>query len=85
MKPWIKQEGGEKFPDEYEGNKIFKIFEHTLSENGSYCFLILPDESCQVVLRYSSYRVEILESFDNILDGLKYVQKYLYYENGEEG
>ena len=79
--PHIKSFPNEKkIEEKFRGKKIFGIFENTLSKEGIYYFIIDSEgEKCRVAIqRFSKLLVE--EEFDNIMDGLKYIQEYHYYE-----
>jgi hypothetical protein len=74
-----KNTEGEPVEEEFIDKKIFGIFEHTLSENGIYFFLISKNGSTEIARqRYS--RLSILKRFETIMDGLKYIQNNFYYE-----
>jgi hypothetical protein len=79
MIPFPKEGRKDRIIEEFIGKKVFGIFEHTLSENGIYYFLISENGNTEIgIQRYS--RFSILKEFKTILDGLKYVQNNLYYE-----
>ena len=64
------------------GVKRLGIFEHSLSENGSYDIEITDKSFGLVVHRYG--RKSAVKSFDNLLSLLQYVQKHHYYESSED-
>ena len=64
------------------GKKRLDIFEHTLSENGSWTVEI-DDESFDLVLhRYRRRSVE--KQFKTLRELLKYIQKNHYYSDGDD-
>ena len=64
------------------GMKRLGVFEHSLSENGSYAVEITDQSFDLVVHRYG--RKSAVKSFDNLLALLQYVQKHHYYESSED-
>lgn len=65
-----------------DGVKRLGVFEHSLSENGSYAIEITDESFDLVVHRYG--RKSAVKSFDNLLSLLQYVQKHHYYESPED-
>lgn len=65
------------------GVKRLGVFEHSLSENGSYTIEITDETFDLVVHRYG--RKSLVKSFDNLLSLLQYVQQHHYYESSEDG
>ena len=74
---------GKPTEEVYRGKKVFEIFEHSLSSNGSYLFLVCDDGTTEIVHRRYSRR-EIMHKAKDLMDGLKYVQKHLYYSDKED-
>lgn len=66
----------------HNGVKRLGVFEHSLSENGSYAIEITDESFDLVVCRYG--RKSTVKSFDNLLPLLQYVQKHHYYESSED-
>lgn len=66
----------------HNGVKRLGVFEHSLSENGSYSIEITDESFDLVVHRYG--RKSAVKSFDNLLSLLQYVQKHHYYESSED-
>jgi hypothetical protein len=66
----------------HNGVKQLGVFEHSLSENGSYAIEITDESFDLVVHRYG--RKSAVKSFDNLLSLLQYVQKHHYYESSED-
>lgn len=64
------------------GVKRLGVFEHSLSENGSYTIEITDESFDLVVHRYG--RKSAVKSFDSLLSMLQYVQKHHYYESSED-
>ena len=62
-----------------KGVKHLKIFEHTLSEYGSYGVEISEDSFDVVVWTYGRKRT--VKSFDNLRSMVQYVQQHHYYES----
>lgn len=65
-----------------DGKKRFGIFEHTLSENGSFSLEIDDDSIDLVVHRYHRRSVE--ESFKTVHEMVEYVQENHYYSDEDE-
>lgn len=71
-------------PIDEAGNRRFKLFEHTLSENGIYDLLV--DVHGAWTLNKTTYgRESVLKTFDNLRDALKYCQEHHYYQSSEDG
>jgi len=68
---------------EFAGCKVFSIFESTLSAHGSYFFLVAEGNACKILRSYGTRYSEI-GSFSDIMTGLTYVQKKLYYQVDED-
>lgn len=66
----------------HNGVKRLGVFEHSLSEYGSYAIEIADESFDLVVHRYG--RKSAVKSFDNLLSLLQYVQKHHYYESSED-
>ena len=60
-----------------DGEKLISIFEHTLSEYGSYSIAI---SNSYDVVKHTYGRKSVEKSFNSLLDCLKYVQYVHYYE-----
>lgn len=58
--------------------KVISIFEHTLSEDGCYTLIFRGKEIKLHRIRY--HHPEVLNSFPNIDEALKYIQDVHYYE-----
>ena len=71
--PYIKKQ---------EEVKRLGVFEHSLSENGSYAIEITDESFDLVVHRYG--RKSAVKSLDNLLSLLQYIQKHHYYESSED-
>lgn len=66
-----------------EGERRFKLFEHTLSEWGIYDLRF--DKVGTWTLNKTTYgRKNVEKTFENLYDALKYCQKHHYYESSEE-
>lgn len=62
-----------------KGEKRFKLFEHSLSENGVY-ELVLKDNSTKLVVwRY--HQENFIKEWANLKDALLYCQQHHYYES----
>lgn len=66
----------------HNGVKRLGVFEHSLSEYGSYAIEITDESFDLVVHRYG--RKSNVKSFDNLLSLLQYVQLHHYYESFED-
>lgn len=64
------------YDDHY--NKVVDIFEHTLSEYGSYRLSIKENDI--IIYKCTYGRDSVVKNFDNLHDALKYISTYLYYE-----
>lgn len=62
-------------PNDEHGNKNISIFENSLSDNGSFNLQITPDNLFNITVN----RKRILQSFNNLLDALTYIQEHHYY------
>lgn len=60
--------------------KIFKIFEHTCSENGICQLFINEDENKFDIVRTRYSRERVVHSSKTLEEALAYIQKYYYYE-----
>ena len=66
-----------------EGERRFKLFEHTLSEHGIYDLKV--DKEGVWALNKTTYgREKVEKTFENLYDALKYCQKHHYYESSDE-
>lgn len=66
-----------------EGERRFKLFEHTVSEWGIYDLRF--DKVGTWTLNKTTYgRKNVEETFENLYDALKYCQKHHYYESSED-
>lgn len=64
-----------------EGEKRFKLFEHTLSEHGIYA-LVNKDDIWKLTCT-SWGRERDIKEWDNLKDALAYCQEHHYYESSE--
>lgn len=66
-----------------EGERRFKLFEHTLSEHGIYDLKV--DKEGVWTLNKTTYgRKRVEKTFENLYDALKYCQQHHYYESSED-
>lgn len=71
-------------PMNKDGDKRFKLFEHTLSEYG--IFYLRYTASGEWILSKTTYgREQEIEKWDNLMEALIYCQKHHYYEGSEDG
>ena len=67
------------------GYKFIDIFEHTLSEHGSYCFRIYEEEHNQFKLMVTRWhRESVVYESDNLMDVLAYIQKHHHRDSPKE-
>lgn len=66
-------------PNTDKGEKRFKLFEHTLSEDGVYELVFDGNMIKLVVWRY--HRESMIKEWDKLKDALLYCQEYHYYES----
>lgn len=64
------------------GVKKFGVFEHTLSEGGSYSVEITENSYSLYITSWS--RTSLIKSFDNLRELVQYVQKHHYYQDIDE-
>ena len=62
--------------------KMIGIFEHTLSQNGIYNLVVDPNNNnhCAVIC-HSWSRISSKKEFNSLMDALKHIRKYHYYES----
>ena len=70
-------------PINEEGDRRFKLFEHTLSEWGVYD-LRLSKEGVWTLNKTTYGREKVEKTFENLYDALKYCQQHHYYESSDE-
>lgn len=68
---------------DHKGVKRLGVFEHTLSECGSYGIEVTETSLDLIVHRYGRKSTE--KSFDNLRSLLQYIQEHHYYESSEDG
>lgn len=71
-------------PADKEGYKFINLFEHTLSEHGTYYLAVFDDRT---ELRQDRYhRTHKLQTFPSLKEALDYCQEHVWYDGGvEEG
>lgn len=71
-------------PVNAEGDKQFSLFEHSLSENGSYVFVVGKNKCTLKVWRY--HREYLVKEWEDLMEALAYIQEFHYYESSfDEG
>lgn len=69
-------------PTDEEGNKRFKLFEHTCSEHGVWALYYTPAGNWKLTsCRWG--REEVVKEWENLREALFYCQKHHYYESSE--